>query len=315
MDWLLRTEFWATFLTLTGLEIVLGIDNIIFHSLTIANLPPQYQGQARIAGMSLAVLMRFLLLAALLWFMSLSKALLVVQGNEISARDLVLLGGGGFLVLKSCLELCKLIAETQRKKNSTIVPTTTTSSVANCIAQIVVLDIVFSLDSVITAVGMVSDLRVIMLAVLVSVAVMMFFSDAVSRFLNTRVRLRTLAFCFIALVGAVLIAEGLGVAVPKTHIYVAGGFALLLEYGISRFASQKREKRQLIVPKFAKFQFFASIPMNVTPPEISGADSASRCVGCQSENNFGYCFCLECGAGLGNVTLELGKVDYPLASG
>ncbi len=313
MDWLLRTEFWATFLTLTGLEIVLGIDNIIFHSLTIANLPQQFQRKAKIAGMSLAVLMRFLLLWALVWFMSLSKALLVVQGNEISARDLVLLSGGGFLVIKSCLELCKLAAATQGKKRTTIIPTAI--SMSNCIAQIVVLDIVFSLDSVITAVGMVSDMRVIMLAVLVSVAVMMFFSDAVSRFLSARERLRILAFCFIALVGAVLIAEGLGVAVPKSHIYVAGGFALLLEYGISRLASQKKEQRQLFISKFPKFQFSVDTLMNAAPPEISAVEPAVHCVGCQAENRFGYCFCIDCGEGLGNVRLELGKVDYPLASG
>lgn len=241
MDWALRTEFWATFLTLTGLEIVLGIDNVIFHSLTIAKLPLEYQKRARILGMSLAVLMRFVLLACIIKFMGISKALLVVLGQDISARDIVLIGGGLFLVIKSCLELCHDDTEKTRCKKSSV-PRSGSAGVVSCIVQIVMLDIVFSLDSVITAVGMVNDVRAIMLAIVVSVTVMMFFSNAIGNFLLARKRMRVLAFCFIALVGAVLLAEGFDFIVPKNHLYVAAAFALLIEYGLSRIRTIKTGK-------------------------------------------------------------------------
>jgi predicted tellurium resistance membrane protein TerC len=315
MEWLTKTEFWAMFLTLTGLEIVLGIDNVIFHSLTIAKLPLKYQNQARVAGMSLAVLMRFFLLAGIIWFMGITKALLVVLGAEISARDIVLIGGGLFLVVKSCLELCHSdSSKPDRKKTTAGEPDA--PDIISCIVQIVILDIVFSLDSVITAVGMVSDMRAIMLAIVVSVVVMMFFSDAIGKFLQARKRVRTLAFCFIALVGAVLLAEGFDVVVPKSLIYTAGAFALLIEYGLSRLRTDVKEKIKgsptstAALPR-PRFHYSATVPAGAPFPEpISEITSI---LSCQCENPLSYGFCVDCGDGLGTITLDLGKLDYTLA--
>ena len=325
MEWLTRTEFWAMFMTLTGLEIILGIDNVIFHSLTIARLPLKYQKKARIAGMSLAVLMRFLLLGGILWFMGVSKALLVVLGAEISARDVVLIGGGLFLVIKSCLELCH--SESSRplsKKEMNARPEA--AGIVSCVVQIVILDIVFSLDSVITAVGMVNDVRAIMLAIVVSVAVMMFFSDAIGKFLQARKRVRTLAFCFIALVGAVLLAEGFDVVVPKTHIYVAFGFALLIEFGLSKFRINKQLKGKdsksskigNAVLSRTRFHYASIIPAGAPLPEpvCESTLGLPSILGptCQCKNPLSYGFCVQCGDGLGIVSLDLGKLDYPLAA-
>lgn len=325
MEWALRTEFWATFLTLTGLEIVLGIDNVIFHSLTIAKLPIEYQKKARILGMSLAVLMRFLLLACIIKFMGISKALLVVLGEQISARDMVLIGGGLFLVIKSCLELCHTEdSKPHRKKvtEASLGP----AGVISCIIQIVILDIVFSLDSVITAVGMVNDVRAIMLAIVVSVTVMMFFSNTIGNFLQARKRMRTLAFCFIALVGAVLLAEGFDFVVPKNHLYVAAGFALLIEYGVSRFCATKNAKAKTSSPPAAfllrpRFHYEAVVPAGAPFPEpefelqcenVSAIERSSS-LACRCNNPLSYGFCVSCGDGLGTVSLELGKLDYQTA--
>ncbi|CAN5444667.1 TerC family protein [soil metagenome] len=315
MEWLTRTEFWAMFLTLTGLEIVLGIDNVIFHSLTITKLPLKYQKKARVAGMSLAVLMRFLLLAGIVWFMGISKALLVVLGAQISARDIVLIGGGLFLVIKSCLELCHSDGAKPHRKSATETGSEA-AGVIGCIIQIVILDIVFSLDSVITAVGMVNDMRAIMLAIVVSVVVMMFCSDAIGKFLQAHRRVRTLAFCFIALVGAVLFAEGFDVVVPKSHIYVAGGFALLIEYGLSRLGTGKQEKtnrspRSTAFLSRPRFHYAATVPAGAPAPEP--IFEIPSLFACDCGNSLSYGFCLDCGDGLGTVSLELGKLDYPLA--
>lgn len=316
MEWALRTEFWATFLTLTGLEIVLGIDNVIFHSLAIAKLPIEYQRKARILGMSLAVLMRFVLLGCIIKFMGISKALLVVLGEEISARDIVLIGGGLFLVIKSCLELCHSSNAAPRHKKGAETRLKT-SNIISCIVQIVVLDIVFSLDSVITAVGMVNDVRAIMLAIVVSVTVMMFFSNAIGSFLLARQRMRTLAFCFIALVGAVLLAEGFDFVVPKNHLYVAAGFALLIEYGVSRFCATKKQQRKtssLSLPVLSRprFHYAATIPAGAPAPEPELEMGTTLSCRCNSPLSYG--FCVECGDGLGSISLELGRLDYPLAS-
>ncbi len=318
MEWALRTEFWATFLTLTGLEIVLGIDNVIFHSLTIAKLPPQYQKKARVFGMSLAVLMRFVLLACIIKFMGISKALLVVLGQEISARDIVLIGGGLFLVIKSCLELCHNDNSVSHNKKSSQTGLKT-ASVISCIVQIVVLDIVFSLDSVITAVGMVNDVRAIMLAIVVSVTVMMFFSNAIGNFLLARKRMRTLAFCFIALVGAVLLAEGFDFVVPKNHLYVAAGFALLIEYGVSRLRATKKDKTKSspvakAILSRPRFHYESIVPAGAPPTPLEPISELSSTLSCQCENPLSYGFCVECGDGLGSISLDLGRLDYQLAS-
>ncbi len=306
MDWFLRTEFWTTFLTLTGLEIVLGIDNVIFHALTISKLPVQFQRRARMAGMSLAVLMRFVLLGAIFWFIGISKSLFLISGHEISTRDLVLIGGGLFLVIKSCLELCHSDNECAEKKKQKVEPVK--ANIAKCIVQIVVLDIVFSLDSVITAVGMVNDMRAIMLAIIASVIVMMFCTNAVGEFLQARPRIRTIAFCFIALVGAVLVAEGLDLVVPKSHIYAAGAFALLIEYAISKCRKEVRFNRPLSSMR-AKLHF-GTVPAAPPPCDDLSCGNNAWSVGCNCQNPLSYGSCVDCHTGLGTVALELGKVDY-----
>jgi predicted tellurium resistance membrane protein TerC len=308
MEYLCRPEFWTTFFTLALLEIVLGIDNIVFHSLTLSNLSREHQKRAAVLGLSLAMLFRFLLLWSLVWFMSLTKILVVMFGNEISARDVVLLGGGGFLVIKSALELCKPISEA--KPNRKEVPKQI--SLKSCIIQIVILDLVFSIDSVITAVGMASDLKVIMMAILFSIVVMMLFSDRISNFLERHQKLRSLAFAFIALVGMVLVAEGFGVTVSKAYIYLIAGVTLILELIRERLCASQGEKRTTARVSRIKHKFMdaaETISHAYVPVGAPGPRLRLSCAQCDSESK-GYSFCVQCGEGLGSVSLPLGEVNY-----
>ncbi len=307
MEYLCRPEFWTTFFTLACLEIVLGIDNIVFHSLTLSNLSPQHQKKAALLGLSLAMLFRFILLWSLVWFMSLTKILLVMFGNEISARDVVLLGGGGFLVIKSALELCQPLSEPKASR----LKAPKKISLKSCIIQIVILDLVFSIDSVITAVGMASDLKVIMMAILFSIVVMMLFSDRISNFLQSHHKLRSLAFAFIALVGMVLVAEGFGLTVSKSYIYLIAAVTLILELMRERLCAPQDERRARVKTVRIKRKFIdaadvishhASVGAPVPRLKLS-------CAQCQSESK-GYSFCVQCGEGLGSVSLPLGEVSY-----
>lgn len=306
MDWMCRPEFWTTFITLACLEIVLGIDNIVFHSLTVSSLSAEHQKKTAVLGLSLAMLLRFGLLFSLVGFMSLTKIFLVVLGNEISARDVVLLIGGGFLVIKSLLELSQ---PAERDKNRRTKPKQI--SVKSCIIQIVILDLVFSIDSVITAVGMANDLRVIMMAILFSIGVMMLFSGAVSNFMKKHSRVRHMAFAFIALVGSFLIAEGLGVSLPKAYIYIVSGLVVALELIRSKICpaqDQKQSTRRRVGQHRHDFSQSVHAPVApLNPPQQAPLSMA--CSQCRFENR-GYWFCVQCGEGLGTVSLALGEVAY-----
>lgn len=224
----LNLEILAAFVTLAALEIVLGIDNIIFLSITASKLPAEQQPRARTLGLAGAMLTRILLLLSLAWLARLTQPLVTFLGQELSGRDFILLIGGLFLIGKSAMEINEqLEAEEDHKP-----PEAAGSGGARfwgAILQIMVLDIVFSLDSVITAVGMTSNVRVMIAAIIAAVGVMMFFAGAVSRFVDAHPTIRTLALSFLVLIGMSLVAESLDVHVPKGYVYFAMAFSTLVE--------------------------------------------------------------------------------------
>jgi len=221
----LQPETWAAFLTLAGLEIVLGVDNIIFLSITAARLPAAQQGRARTLGLAGAMLTRILLLLSLAFLARLTTPWLSLAGHGFSGRDLILLAGGLFLIGKSTLEIHDQVEGAahagQRPRHG--------ASFTGIIVQIMVLDIVFSLDSVITAVGMTRNIPVMVAAIAAAVGVMMFFSGVVARFVDRHPTIRTLALAFLILIGMSLVADSLGFHVPKAYIYFAMAFSAVVE--------------------------------------------------------------------------------------
>ncbi|MEU4225136.1 TerC family protein [Nonomuraea sp. NPDC026600] len=224
LDWVTDPQIWIGFFTLVALEIVLGIDNIIFISILAGKLPPEQRDRARVMGLGAALISRLLLLLALSWVVRLTAPLFEVFGHEISGRDLILLLGGLFLLAKSVTEIGHSM-ELKEEDGKTRAVT----SFASVIAQIMVLDVVFSLDSVITAVGMVDELGVMIAAVIVSVLVMLFASGPISRFVDKHPSIKMLALAFLVLIGVVLIAEGLGQHISKGYIYFAMAFSIVVE--------------------------------------------------------------------------------------
>lgn len=224
LDWVANPEIWIGFFTLVALEIVLGIDNIIFISILAGKLPEHQRDRARVLGLAAALISRLLLLLALSWVVRLTEPLFEVFGQPISGRDLILLLGGLFLLAKSVTEIghSMELKDTEQKQRKV-------TSFASVIVQIMVLDIVFSLDSVITAVGMVDNLGVMVAAVIVSVVVMLFASGPISRFVDRHPSIKMLALSFLVLIGVVLIAEGLGQHISKNYIYFAMAFSLVVE--------------------------------------------------------------------------------------
>jgi predicted tellurium resistance membrane protein TerC len=217
-------QIWIALLTLTALEIVLGIDNIIFISILAGKLPADQQDRARIVGLSLAMFMRVGLLFSLSWVIGLTGTLFEVLGQDISGRDLILIGGGLFLLGKSTLEIHGKLEGDEHATG--VAPVTSFTSV---IVQILLLDIVFSLDSVITAVGMANDLWVMVAAVVIAVGVMLVSSGAISAFVNRHPTVKMLALSFLLLIGMSLVAEGFDVHVPKGYIYFAMAFSVFVE--------------------------------------------------------------------------------------
>ena len=226
MEWLSDPQAWVGFLTLTLLEIVLGIDNIIFISILCGKLPPDQQGKARRIGLGLAMVMRILLLLSLSWVIGLTKPLftLPVLGHELSGRDLVLIVGGLFLIAKSTMEIHEKLEGEEGHASARVGP-----SFTSVLLQIMVLDIVFSLDSVITAIGMVSQVTVMIAAVVVAVGFMMVFAGAVGDFVHRHPTIKMLALSFLLLIGVMLVADGLRQHIPKGYVYFAMAFSVFVE--------------------------------------------------------------------------------------
>jgi predicted tellurium resistance membrane protein TerC len=224
MDWITDPQAWIGFATLTVLEIVLGIDNIVFISILADKLPESQQGRARIIGLGLAMLTRILLLLSLTWVIGLTAPLFSVLGEEISGRDLVLILGGLFLLAKSTHEIHGNLEGEEGTKSARVYP-----SFVGVLIQIALLDIVFSLDSVITAVGMVEEVGVMIAAVVVAIVFMMLFSGSISGFVSRHPTIKMLALSFLILIGVTLIAEGLDQHIPKGYIYFAMAFSVGVE--------------------------------------------------------------------------------------
>jgi predicted tellurium resistance membrane protein TerC len=224
MEWLSDPQAWIGFFTLTMLEIVLGIDNVVFISILAGKLPPSDREKARKTGLALAMITRILLLLSLSWIIRLTAPLFTIIGAEISGRDLVLIIGGLFLIGKSTHEIHGSLEGEEGESSRRVAP-----SFASVIAQILVLDIVFSLDSVITAVGMVDQLAVMIAAVIVAVGFMLGFSGAISRFVHDHPTVKMLALSFLMLIGVTLIGEGFDQHIPKGYVYFAMGFSVAVE--------------------------------------------------------------------------------------
>jgi predicted tellurium resistance membrane protein TerC len=224
MEWLADPQLWIAFLTLTVLELVLGIDNVIFISILAGKLPPGQQPRARFIGLSLALVMRVILLFSLSWVIGLTAPLFSVFGQEVSGRDLVLLIGGLFLIAKSTHEIHGSLEGEEGEASRKVY-----SGFTSVIIQIMLLDIVFSLDSVITAVGMVNNLWIMIAAVVVSIVAMMLFAGPIGAFVQRHPTIKMLALSFLLLIGVTLIAEGLHQHIPKGYIYFAMAFSVLVE--------------------------------------------------------------------------------------
>lgn len=224
MEWLASPEAWVALSTLIALEIVLGIDNIIFISILVARLPAHQRDNARHIGIGLAMFARLALLFALSWVMGLTAELFTVLGESISGRDLILVGGGLFLLLKSTREIHNSFELDDDEGGGPVVAT-----FGSVLFQIMLLDIVFSLDSVITAVGMVDQISIMVIAVVVSVLVMLLASKSIADFVDANPTIKMLALAFLILIGVTLIAEGFDVHVPKGYVYFAMAFSVTVE--------------------------------------------------------------------------------------
>lgn len=225
MELLADPTVWVGFLTLVVLELVLGIDNLVFIAILVGKLPPEHRDKARVIGLSLALGMRLALLAILSWIMGLTQPLFTIFDKGFSGRDLILLGGGLFLLYKATTELHEHLEGSSGEANAN----PAYSSFGMAIVQIIALDLVFSLDSVITAVGMVNDLPVMMAAVIVAVILMLVASKPLTTFVNSHPTVVVLALGFLLVIGFSLVADGLGFHIPKGYLYAAIGFSILIE--------------------------------------------------------------------------------------
>ncbi|HWP99681.1 MAG TPA: TerC family protein [Vicinamibacterales bacterium] len=224
MDWLFDAQAWAALVTLTVLEIVLGIDNIVFISILAGRLPAARQKRARRVGLALAMVSRIALLASIAWIVGLTRPLFALLGHDFSGRDLILLGGGLFLIWKATKELHeRLEGEGEHRRGRAA------ASFGAVIAQILLVDVVFSLDSVITAVGMAEDLWVMITAIVIAVIIMMISVEPISDFVHRHPTVKVLALSFLLLIGVALIAEGFGRHIPKGYLYFAMGFSIFVE--------------------------------------------------------------------------------------
>jgi predicted tellurium resistance membrane protein TerC len=224
MDWITQPETWIAFLTLVALELVLGVDNVIFISILAGKLPESEQKRARTTGIMLAVVTRLLLLLSLRWIIGLEEPFFFVMDFGVSGRDLILLAGGLFLIAKSTHEIHQKLEGVEGESSARV-----RASFWSVIIQIMLLDIVFSLDSVITAVGMVDELSIMIAAVIIAAIVMVFTSTPLGNFVEHHPTIKMLALSFLLLIGFTLIVEGLHQHIPKGYIYFAMGFSVLVE--------------------------------------------------------------------------------------
>lgn len=224
MDWISDPQIWIAFLTLSVLELVLGIDNVIFISILSGKLPEKDQKKARLIGLALALIMRVALLFSLTWVMGLVEPLFTILGQAVSGRDLILLVGGLFLIGKSTHEIHGSLEGLEGEGSKRVY-----AGFTGVIVQIMLLDIVFSLDSVITAVGMVSNIWVMIAAVIVSIIAMMLFAGSIGAFVQRHPTIKMLALSFLLLIGTTLIAEGLHFHIPKGYVYFAMAFSVFVE--------------------------------------------------------------------------------------
>jgi predicted tellurium resistance membrane protein TerC len=241
MEWIADPQIWASLITLTVLEIVLGVDNLVFIAIVANRLPERQRDRARKFGLALALVTRLLLLASISWLVGLTQPLFAIAGHGFSGRDLILLLGGLFLIYKGTQEIhAQLEGEEGEGAHGT---SRAAASLAGAVTQIMVLDIVFSLDSVITAVGLADEFLVMAAAIVIAVAIMLVASGPLSRFINAHPTVRMLALGFLLLVGAMLVADGFGVHMPRGYIYAAIGFSILVE-ALNLVAAQRRRKRR-----------------------------------------------------------------------
>ena len=225
MEWITSPEAWVALTTLTFLEIVLGVDNIIFISILVGRLPEEQRQRGRVLGLALAMGTRILLLLVLTWIMKLQATLFSVLNVDISGRDLILIGGGLFLLAKATLEIHDSLEGEEHEGGAP----KKRVSFWSVIIQIGLIDIVFSLDSVITAVGMADHLAVMIIAIVIAVGVMMFAAGAIGRFVDNHPTIKMLALSFLVLIGVALIGEGVDVHIPKGYIYFAMAFSIVVE--------------------------------------------------------------------------------------
>jgi predicted tellurium resistance membrane protein TerC len=237
LDLLTDPNAWASLLTLTALEIVLGIDNIIFLSIVSSRLPPHQQRPARRIGLGLALIMRIALLLSITWIIGLTQPAFTVLGHTVSWRDMVLGGGGLFLLVKGTLEIHHM-TEGEPEEKGAAHPT-----FLSAIVQIMILDLVFSLDSVITAVGMADDVEIMIIAVVIAIIVMLVAAEPVSHFVNTHPTVKMLALSFLLLVGVALVADGLHFHIPRGYLYFAIAFSAGVE-ALNLLASRARRRRR-----------------------------------------------------------------------
>ena len=245
LELLSNPEIWVAFLTLTALEIVLGIDNIIMIAILVGRMPPHLQARTRFFGLALAMVTRILLLLSITWIMRLTTDLFEVFGQGISGRDLILFFGGLFLLWKASKEIYLEVEAPHQVEEEleagAAIQKTGVKLFWYSIIQIGILDIVFSLDSVITAVGMADDIEVMIAAVMVAVGVMMLFAKSIGEFVEAHTSVKVLALAFLMMVGMLLVAESFGQHVPKAYLYSAMGFSLLVEL-LNLRSKSKREK-------------------------------------------------------------------------
>ena len=241
MDWFSDPNAWAALLTLTVLEIVLGIDNVIFISILAGRLPKDQQARARFLGLAVAMISRIALLFSISWVMRLTNTLFVVAGQDISGRDLILLLGGLFLMAKATHEIHNKLEANEHEAEGGAAAAT----MAGVLFQILLLDLVFSLDSVITAVGMADEISIMVIAVVAAVVLMMVLAGSISSFVDTHPTVKILALSFLLLIGVMLVAESFDQHIPKGYIYFAMAFSVFVEMINLRIRSKRREPVKL----------------------------------------------------------------------